>query len=136
MIVSCPECGGKVSTTASSCPHCGHASAPPVPEILEGEIVEESVPVAPVVRRARPAAPRGRRPVSRVGYTETESTGALVCGILGLVVCPILSFVAIAIGKPGKPGRILGIVGVALWVLAVFFWLVVLGGTMAMSRAT
>lgn len=27
-IASCPECGGKVSTTVTSCPHCGYR--PPV----------------------------------------------------------------------------------------------------------
>lgn len=29
MIVSCPECNGKVSTTAEKCPHCGHRINPP-----------------------------------------------------------------------------------------------------------
>lgn len=31
MIVSCPECNGKVSTTAEKCPHCGHRINPARP---------------------------------------------------------------------------------------------------------
>lgn len=136
MIVACPECGGKVSTTAPNCPHCGHArkgaaAPPPIPEILEGEIVEEPIaarPAAAPLRRGRAPIQRPRRPVSRAGYTtEQESAGALVCGILGLITCPILSFVAIGIGKRGKPGWILGLVGICLWVLGLFFWLVIIG---------
>src|SRR5882757_2478138 len=37
-LVTCPECGGSVSTAATSCPHCGHPMDPParlVPALAE-----------------------------------------------------------------------------------------------------
>jgi uncharacterized membrane protein YvbJ len=45
MIVSCPECNGKVSTTAETCPHCGHSinplkSAPP--QSVKVDVKQES----------------------------------------------------------------------------------------------
>lgn len=33
-IISCKECGGQVSDTAATCPHCGAAVAKPVAQIV------------------------------------------------------------------------------------------------------
>ena len=57
MIIACPECNGKLSTSAPSCPHCGHlqkvvptskvagapaAPAPPAPGETAPELVAPS----------------------------------------------------------------------------------------------
>lgn len=46
MIGSCPECNGKLSSDAATCPHCGHAqkpqTAPPVP--TSGAAPENRIP--------------------------------------------------------------------------------------------
>ncbi|MBI2899612.1 MAG: hypothetical protein HYY17_05465 [Planctomycetes bacterium] len=107
MLVACGACGENVSTTAANCPHCGSSfGRPAVPRRHHRRLV--------------------RRPVSR-----EEPGAALVCGILGLLMCPIFSCVAIAIGRPGKPGRILGIVGVALWLAGLAFWFLLMGAVLA-----
>ena len=31
MLISCPECSGKLSSAAPSCPHCGYVQAPVAP---------------------------------------------------------------------------------------------------------
>lgn len=69
------------------------------------------------------------------------ATSALVCGILGLVCCGILSVIAWVQGSKAlaqieasggtlggqqnaKVGQILGIVGTALWILGIFVGIV------------
>jgi len=33
---TCPECGGKVSSSSPSCPHCGYGSQPAVVHVDSG----------------------------------------------------------------------------------------------------
>jgi hypothetical protein len=61
MIIACPDCNGKLSTSAPSCPHCGYAQkVAPAPKVAgspapppPGEIVPEIVaPSRQVLREA------------------------------------------------------------------------------------
>ena len=47
MIIACPECSGKLSSVAPSCPHCG---------FIQAHVVQSAAAAAPAAVRA-PAAP-------------------------------------------------------------------------------
>lgn len=111
----CANCGQEVSPQAPSCPNCGH------PQQGAG------APVAYVARR-----------------TEGTATAALILGIAGLIICPLVcSVLAIVFGNQAKnkiaadpslegegmakAGVILGWIGVALTVLWVILFAVVIG---------
>jgi hypothetical protein len=100
----------------------------------------------------QPAAPALPAPPGAAAPTDGQAIAALVLGILGLVgVCPIVgSIIAIVMGRSSekrieasggtlggeglaKAGWILGIVGIALGVLFVLFFLVVLAIGAAIS---
>lgn len=123
MLTSCGECGGQVSTRAPRCPHCGADRN----VVLEGKLV----PPAAASRAGRRVVRRRFVPQSQ----QQESPAALVCGIIGLII-PILSLVAIILGKKGKPGFILGVVGASLWGAAIILNCALGGILIGLSRAT
>ncbi len=45
-----------------------------------------------------------------------------MCGLIGFFLGPILSCIAIGMGKPGGAGRLLGVIGLVLWTLGVLFF--------------
>jgi len=48
MIIACPECSGKLSTSAPSCPHCGyHQKVGPTPSAAGSAPSPAPDPVAP-----------------------------------------------------------------------------------------
>jgi len=63
---------------------------------------------------------RRRRFQSIQDYGYQSDQTSLVLGILGLVLCGLLSPFAIAYGRPGSAGRILGIVGTVLLIFGLF----------------
>lgn len=60
MLISCPECAGKLSSLAPSCPHCGYlnktapaaAPAPPPPPAPAAPLPELVLPSDQAVRKA------------------------------------------------------------------------------------
>ena len=48
MVISCPECNGKLSTAAPRCPHCGYAQKPaPPPNAAASAPSSTAGPVSP-----------------------------------------------------------------------------------------
>ena len=48
MVISCPECNGKLSTAAPRCPHCGYAQKPaPLPGAAAGSAPSSTADPAP-----------------------------------------------------------------------------------------
>jgi hypothetical protein len=78
MVISCPECGGKVSTGATRCPHCGAPSS-----LWSGDPASPSTSAAPPRQehRTRRALVHGHRP------SQPQSGG----GIAIVVVLALLS---------------------------------------------
>jgi hypothetical protein len=129
MIVSCPECNGKLSTGASRCPHCGY-EATSCPECGAkvsqqkefcpdcGYRLKEPAPVQSSRPHGRAKIRNRYRTASGIHQEGPEPPGALVCAILGLFI-PILSAIGLVLSRRGSAAQILSIIGLVLWV----FWL-------------
>src|SRR5882757_2811066 len=72
-LVTCPECGGSVSTAATSCPHCGHPMDPP----------------------ARLAPPQAEVTPERELWQGTPSAKALLGAIVGATLFSIAVCLAV-----------------------------------------
>lgn len=132
-IMYCAKCGKEMDDSAKFCPSCGAETS--------GETVSE-----------QPAAqqPIQQQPYSEPAYASAQpsepssgiAVGALICGIIGLVLCwvpivgLILSIVAIVLGGKGKrtlpdgkrgmavAGFILGIIGLVISIIVLIAWVV------------
>jgi hypothetical protein len=108
----CPFCRKQVDVLgtgpAIDCPFC---RAPF--QLIDGVRLYQQGSDAQRARRLRPRHFANQPPAG-----DSDGT-ALVFGILGLLLCPILSLLAVSQGRPGSPGRTLGIVGLVLWGVAV-----------------
>jgi len=75
-LIKCSECSGKVSTTASACPHCGAPVPPPV--------VETSVPAQPLFPNPPPASTDDREPMlQRLSQIIDGDTLSLILSLTG-----------------------------------------------------
>lgn len=135
-LTTCPECQGKLSSTASRCPHCGFEPAQKCPECA-AEVVAKAefckgcgyplkkpappqpVEVAPPKTRPSLLSTRGRNHQAQ----DPEPAAALVCAILGLFF-PILSLVGLGLSKEGTPARMLSALGVFVWLTGVFLFMI------------
>lgn len=128
MLTPCPECQGKISSSAARCPHCGFEfrSCPECGGMSPAKLdtcKQCGFPIKPLEapRPAETSAPRRRRwigvPRGRQ-MEEPEPTAALVCAILGLFI-PILSAVGLSCSRPGTPARVLSIIGLILWIASI-----------------
>lgn len=141
-LTNCPECKGQVSTTASTCPHCGRGTGSAwgaCPE-CKGPITPEQdsckgcgFPLRPPKNAAPPPAPaaastRGmtgrrskKRIQTRVRIEEApEPPSAIIFAALGLVI-PILAIIGLAQSRRGSTAYILSWVAIALWIANVIF---------------
>jgi len=126
----CAKCGKEMDDSAKFCPSCGADAS--------GETVSE--------QPAQPAQQPYREPAyvapAEPGQSSGVGVGALICGIIGLVLCwvpivgLILSIVAIVLGGKGKrtlpdgkrgmavAGFILGIIGLVISIIVLIAWVV------------
>lgn len=130
MAGTCPHCGEAIDDGVTTCPHCGReitqtSSVAMQPASTAALAPESAPPPPPVMPIAPPAAPS----------TNGLAVAALVVGIVGVVLSftVVFGFVlgglaivfgAIAISRsraPGASGKGMGIAGVALGGLAIFF---------------
>lgn len=127
----CAKCGKEMDDNAKFCPSCGAGTS--------GETVSEQ-PAQPAqqVPYSQPAAAVTAEP----GQSSGVGIGALICGIIGLVLCwvpivgLILSIVAVVLGGKGKrtlpegkkgmalAGFILGIIGLIISIIVLIAWIV------------
>lgn len=136
MLTPCPECQGKISSSAARCPHCGFefkgcpecgAKSPAKLDFCKYCGFPMKPPEVP--RPVEAPLPRRRRWVSHsrgqsLQTGEAEPTAALVCAILGLFI-PILSAVGLSCSRPGSPARVLSIIGLILWIFSILLLFVV-----------
>jgi hypothetical protein len=126
----------------------GGAPLPPPPSPASGAGTVATA--AAVGAAAAAAAPSAYQPAPQVRPTDGNAIGALICSILGFVVCPILFIVGIVMGNAAqtkirasggtidgeglaKAGVIIGWIGVGLMVLAIVLYVVILGGAVALN---
>ncbi len=108
----CPNCGNEVPDKARLCAHC----STPLPETVEPPLTPPPTPAmqAEAQMQAQVGQPLQPQPGAVAGQavqafpgqqvivrkTEGKAVASLVCGILGIVVCPIiLSIVAIVLSR-------------------------------------
>jgi membrane protein YdbS with pleckstrin-like domain len=118
-LVTCPDCGGSVSTAATSCPRCGH----------------------PLDPAARLAAPRPEATAERELWQGTPSAKALLGAIVGAtlfsaVVCAAVYFayrplLTLLSGMSPQLGEDLERHRQTVWLIALGLVAVVVGGRMA-----
>ena len=108
MIVSCPECNGKVSDTVTACPHCGFKMTPAPPDEIDPlENPNERLPCPYCAEMIRPAAsicpfckgslsggvpplPPDRLPVRRTPpQVKSFVSLAVICALLYLLCWPV-----------------------------------------------
>ena len=152
MIVSCPECNGKVSSTVPNCPHCGFIMKPPDPDSVEA-LEAERVPcpycgelillAATICPRCRGPVIQGKavhpahRPAKRVAPVIEKSfiSYAVICMLLYLLCWPlslILNIMWFAEAKAveneiGREPDGKGCLFVMLFVGVVFLALIIVG---------
>ncbi|HET8931241.1 MAG TPA: DUF4190 domain-containing protein [Acidimicrobiales bacterium] len=149
----CVNCGTPIPPEANACPSCGvrriplGPSGPPMaPPVAPMGTAPSGPPPYPGYATpgayAQPGYPPpgyGGAPYAAQGYpqqTNNKATTSLVLGIIGLVVCQIVSIFAIVIGNQAAreirysggtqtgegmatAGRILGWIGVAIMVVVI-----------------
>ena len=137
----CAKCGKEMDDNAKFCPSCGAGTSgettsnqqPPEQEQPPVQPQQQQTYSQPAASTVQPAA----EPGSGLGV------GALVCGIIGLVLCLvpfvglILSIVAVVLGGKGRKtlpegkrgmalaGFILGIIGLVISIIYLIWWIVV-----------
>lgn len=130
----CPNCGNEVPDKARLCAHCSTplpetvepplAPPPPTPEMqaeaqLQAQVGQPLQPHPGTVAGQAVQAFPGQQVIVR--KTEGKAVASLVCGILGIVVCPIiLSIVAIVLSRQSSKaikdsGGMLEGEGLATW---------------------
>jgi thiol:disulfide interchange protein len=139
----CAKCGKEMEDNTKFCPSCGaEASGETTSEqpAAEQPATEQPAAEQPAAATAQPAT--GSAPVE-TGQTSGVAVGALVCGILGLVLCwvpvvgLILAIVATVLGGKGRKtlpegkkgmalaGFIIGIIGLIIGIIYLIWWIVV-----------
>jgi len=114
----CPECGSQLDPDSKFCPSCGHELS----EFENASISITNPPPTPYIPPQSQVQPRY--------YPQSDTYGivALIFGILGLCVLPIIgAIIAIAFGAMsrsrdpnssiGKAGMVLGVLGILCWVI-------------------
>ena len=134
----CPECGSQLDLDSKFCPNCGHALS----EFTTSSVSNNNPPPTqyiPAQSHAQPrytsqsqAQPRytSRSQVQPHHYKESDTNGtiALIFGILGFFILPIIgSIIAIIFGaiarsrdrdsSTGRVGVVLGIIGILCWII-------------------
>jgi len=145
----CAKCGKEMDDSAKFCPSCGAdtsgetmseqpAAEQPQPEQPQPEQQQQTYSQPQQQAYSQPAATaQPAEPSSGIGI------GALICGILGLVLCwvpivgLILAIVAMVLGGKGRKelpdgkrgmalaGFILGIIGLIIGIIYLIWWIVV-----------
>lgn len=128
----CPNCGAQLAEGAAFCNNCG-AAQNAAPVVYPEPVYQYQEPV-----EAQPEGPTGK--------AKTFGLVALICGIASIVMCcsgPVPGIAAVIFAKLGqnataagvenknaKLGMILGIVGIALGVIACIasFFIGLIGG--------
>ena len=149
----CSNCGNGLAEGARICSVCGHPvddqpkeQAPkPQPVILPEQAQESPQQASAPPPQAFPV--QSGVPAQR--QTDSQAIASLVCGILGILFCPIiLSIVALVLGNQSKKriaesggtldgegmakaGTILGIIGIIWGALQVIFLIIFFGAIMA-----
>jgi hypothetical protein len=124
----CPECGSQLDPDSKFCPSCGHELS----EFENASISITNPPPTPYIPPQSQVQPR-YYPPSQVqprysSQSDTYGIVALIFGILGLCVLPIIgAIIAIAFGamsrsrdpnsSTGKAGLVLGVLGILCWVI-------------------
>lgn len=130
----CRNCGTSVSDTARICPNCNFPQDQP-------KTAEQPSPTPPAPGQPQQVQGGGPQsfpgPAAVVKKTDGQATAALVLGIVGLVVCPVVpSIIALILGKQSmnrieasagalegygmaKAGWILGIIGLVLGAIGI-----------------
>lgn len=136
-MISCPSCGALNSDDSSFCRHCGTAlpgrSGYPAEDKPNRSLAPGMVPPAPPFTGHSQAGTEPR--IQVVPRNSGKATASLICGILGLIVFPLIfSVLAIALGQAAKneisnsegqltgegsatAGIVLGIIGLVFWVI-------------------
>ncbi len=170
----CVNCGTAIPATAQACPKCGvrripigPEGPPPVPPTMPGAAPGFSGGGPPPPGYAPPGVGGQPGAYAQPGYgypggaypprgfpqrNNSKATTALILGILGLVLCQILSIFAIIVGKEAEreirysggtqggeglatAGRVLGWIGVVMFVIVVLAVFVLFGlGTQASTN--
>jgi hypothetical protein len=124
----CAKCGKEMDDNAKFCPSCGADTSGETMSKQPAQQVPYSEPAATFEQPSEPS--------SGIGI------GALICGIIGLVLCwvpivgLILSIVAVVLGGKGRKtlpdgkrgmalaGFILGIIGLVISIIVLISWIV------------
>ena len=124
----CAKCGKEMDDNAKFCPSCGAGTS--------GETMSEQP-----AQQQPYSEPASSAPV-QTGESSGVGIGALICGIIGLVLCwvpivgLIVSIVAVVLGGKGRrtlpegkkgmalAGFILGIIGLVISIIVLIAWIV------------
>ena len=86
-LIQCSECGGKVSTTAKTCPHCG----------AEVPVQAKSAPLVPPM--AQPSTPAPVEPAK--GAKPKLRDGLVGCGVVLVLLACVVILIATSSGNKG-----------------------------------
>ena len=121
----CPECGSPLETDSRFCPNCGHELS----EFTSSSAMSNNPPPTQHLP-SRPQYTPSQSQVQPRYYKQSNTNGtvALIFGILGFFILPIIgSIIAIIFGaiarsrepdsSTGTAGLVLGILGILCWII-------------------
>jgi hypothetical protein len=125
----CPECGSQVDPDSRFCSNCGYELNEFIPSSVESNIpppVQYVSSIPQNIASQSQVQPRYYQP------SDTNGIVALIFGILGICILPIIgSIIAIIFGSmarsrdkdsvTGKVGLILGVLGILCWIIYFIF---------------
>lgn len=127
----CPECGSQLDPDSKFCPNCGHELS----KFTSSSVISASPPPVQYIPSQSQVQPKysSQSQVQPRYYHQSDSNGtvALIFGILGFCVLPIIgNIIAIIFGaisrsrepdsSTGKAGLVLGILGILCWIIFYF----------------
>lgn len=155
---TCPKCGAQNDDSAAFCGQCGAAFEQAAFAQPGTAPTTQPAPPPPYGYQAAPPAPPYGAPYQPAPYpvyyqeSNSKATAALVLGIVGLFVCPLIcSAIALILGSQAKKeiaasggmmsgesaataGIILGWVGIVLSLIGIIIWAVIMA--IAASQST
>ncbi|MEJ5186262.1 MAG: DUF4190 domain-containing protein [Candidatus Geothermincolales bacterium] len=144
-MISCPSCGALNSDDSSFCRHCGTAlpgrTGYPAEDMPNRSLAPGIVPPSPPIPGQPQAGPGPG--IQFVPRNSGKATASLICGILGLIVFPLIfSVLAIVLGQAAKNeisnsgGQLTGAgsatAGIVLGIIGLVFWVIFLAVTFAL----
>lgn len=107
MLIACPECKGKLSSVAPTCPHCGYAQSAPKPAAPPPAPAPASPPPEPIPELVLPSD-KTLRKASKLMWSEwvQSSVWRLFFGSVILLVALGLMVLAILLANRMNESRI------------------------------